>query len=55
MKPLALRTCKNHLINYSTVQIVPLKVGETEIIFYVKNEELYDHMHEAYIKTGRGG
>jgi hypothetical protein len=36
--------------------IVPLiKVGETEIIYYVKNEELHDIMHEAYIKTGRGG
>jgi hypothetical protein len=35
--------------------IVPLKVGETKIIDYVKNEELHDIMHEAHIKTGRGG
>jgi hypothetical protein len=34
--------------------IVPLKVGETEIIYYVNNEELHI-MHEARIKTGRGG
>ncbi|XP_060836281.1 KRAB-A domain-containing protein 2-like [Rhopalosiphum padi] len=35
--------------------IVLLKEGETKIIFYVKNEELYDIMHEAHIKTGHGG
>jgi hypothetical protein len=37
--------------------IVPLKVVGTEIIYYVKNEEQYDYeiMHEAHIKTGRGG
>jgi len=27
---------------YNHKLIVPLKVGETKIIYYVKNEELYD-------------
>eukprot|EP00102_Acyrthosiphon_pisum_P013080 XP_008182495.1 PREDICTED: KRAB-A domain-containing protein 2-like [Acyrthosiphon pisum] len=35
--------------------IVPLKAGETKIIYYVKNEELYDIMYEAHIKIGHGG
>ncbi|XP_016659939.1 KRAB-A domain-containing protein 2-like [Acyrthosiphon pisum] len=30
--------------------IVPLKACETKIIYYVKNEELYDIMYEAHIK-----
>jgi len=34
--------------------IVPLKAGETKIIYYVKNEELYDIMYEAHIKIGHG-
>jgi len=35
--------------------IIPLKAGETKIIYYVKNEELYDIMYEAHIKIGHGG
>jgi len=29
--------------------IVPLKASETKIINYVKNEELYEIMYEAFI------
>lgn len=35
--------------------IVPLKAGETKIIYYVKNEELYNIMYKAHIKIGHGG
>jgi hypothetical protein len=34
--------------------IVPLKVGESKIIYSEKNQELHGIMHEAHIKTGRG-
>jgi hypothetical protein len=35
--------------------IIPLKVGETVIIYYVKNEKLHDINHEVHIKTGLEG
>ena len=35
--------------------IILLKAGEIKIIYYVKNEELYDIMHKAHIKKGHGG
>ncbi|XP_050056256.1 KRAB-A domain-containing protein 2-like [Aphis gossypii] len=34
--------------------IVPLKPGDTKIIYFVKNEDLFDIIHDAHIKTGHG-
>jgi len=35
--------------------IVLLKPGETKIIYFVKNEDLFDIIHDVNIKTGHGG
>lgn len=35
--------------------IVPVKMGNTKIIYYVKNEEIFDIVHEAHIQTNHGG
>ncbi|XP_025191778.1 KRAB-A domain-containing protein 2-like [Melanaphis sacchari] len=34
--------------------IVSLKPGETKIIYFVKNKDLFDIIHDAHIKTGHG-
>uniref|UniRef100_A0A2S2PCC0 KRAB-A domain-containing protein 2 n=1 Tax=Schizaphis graminum TaxID=13262 RepID=A0A2S2PCC0_SCHGA len=39
----------------STKLIVPLKPGETNIKYYVKNEELFDIIQQTHIQTGHGG
>ena len=35
--------------------IVPLKPGQTNIQYYVTNEELFDILSETHIRTGHGG
>lgn len=39
----------------STKLIVPLKPGETNMKYYVKNEELFDIIQQTHIRTGHGG
>lgn len=34
--------------------IAPAKAGKTKNIFYVTNEELFDIVQDAHIKTGHG-
>ncbi|KAF8794000.1 KRAB-A domain-containing protein 2 [Argiope bruennichi] len=42
-------------INDEEKLIVPLKPGETNIQYYVTNEELFSILYEAHARTGHGG
>ncbi|KAF8782734.1 KRAB-A domain-containing protein 2 [Argiope bruennichi] len=42
-------------INYEEKLIVPLKPGETNIQYYVTNEELFSILYEAHTRIGHGG
>lgn len=39
---------------YNHKLIVPLKIGVTKVIYYVKNEDIFEIMHKAYTKSGCG-
>ena len=39
----------------STKLIVPLKPRETNIIYNVKNEDIFDIIQQTHIQTGHGG
>jgi hypothetical protein len=35
--------------------IEPIKKGSTNLLYYVKNDELYDILNEIYLNIGYGG